>query len=75
MKIRHTTVADVLGRIGILLLSVAGCTAPTQVQWSDHLAVDEPTAPLLQGGLDVYSERFVAWDGNVLRVTRRAVNV
>jgi hypothetical protein len=66
--------ACALQGIGVLLLSVAGCTAPTQVQWSDHLVVDEPTAPP-QGGLDAYSERCVAWDGNVPRVTRRAVNV
>jgi hypothetical protein len=34
--------ARALRGIGVLLLCVAGCTAPTQVQWSNHL-------PLLSG--------------------------
>ncbi len=39
------------------------------------MSVIEPTAPPPQGELDVYSERFVAWQEDVPRVTHRPVNV
>lgn len=75
MQAGSVTMVTALWGIGILTLSVARCAAPTHVRWSDHMAVIEPTVPPPQGGLDVYSERFVAWDGDVPRVTRRPVNV
>jgi hypothetical protein len=60
--------------IGVFALLV-GCAEPVHVGWSDRLSVIEPTLPPPEGRLDVYSERFVAWDGDVPRVTRRAAKV
>ena len=57
------------------LALLAGCAEPVHVGWSDQLSVIEPALPPPEGRLDVYSERFVAWDGDVPRVTRRAVKV
>ncbi len=57
------------------LALLAGCAEPVHVGWSDQLSVIEPTPPPPEGRFDVYSERFVAWDGDVPRVNRRAVKV
>jgi hypothetical protein len=57
------------------LALLPGCAEPIPVRWSEQLAVIEPTAPPPQGSLEVYSERFLAWDGDVPRTTRRPVKV
>jgi len=63
------------GLVSTLAL-LAGCAEePGRIGWSDQLSVIEPTTPPPQGSLDVYSERFVVWDGDVPRPTRRAVQV
>ncbi len=77
MSHRHTTRIQRVASVGVAsaLALLAGCAAPVHVGWSDQLSVIEPTLPPPEGRLDVYSERFVAWDGDVPRPTRRAVKV
>lgn len=75
MKTGYATVVTALWGIGVLAGGVVGCAEPTHVRWSDQMAVIEPTSPPPQGELDVYSERLVAWQEDVPRVTRRPVNV
>jgi hypothetical protein len=58
---------------GLLLLS--GCTAPVHVAWNRKQSVIEPRVPPPQGELDVYSESYVFYDGNVPRIHRRPVEV
>ena len=78
MRYLQSMQAKVLVGFGVVggLALLAGCAVEsTHVRWSDQLAVIEPTPPPLQGSLEVYSERFVAWDGDVPRPTRRPVKV
>jgi hypothetical protein len=75
MKTGYFQGIKTLWGIGAIALLAAGCAEPAHVRWSDQLAVIEPTAPPPQGGLDVYSERFVVYDGDVPRITRRPVKV
>jgi hypothetical protein len=58
---------------GLLLLP--SCTAPVQVAWDQKQSVIEPQAPPPQGQLEVYSESYVFYDGNVPRIHRRPVEV
>ena len=58
---------------GLLLLP--SCTAPVPVTWNRQQAVIEPKVPPPQGELDVYSEKYVFYDGNVPRNHRRPVEV
>lgn len=58
---------------GLLLLS--SCTAPVHVAWNRKQSVIEPKVPPPQGELDVYSESYVFYDGNVPRIHRRPVEV
>jgi hypothetical protein len=51
------------------------CTAPVHVAWNRQQAVIEPKVPPPQGELDVYSEHYVFYDGNVPRNHRRPVEV
>ena len=57
------------------LALLASCADPVHVGWSDRLSVIEPTLPPPAGSLDVYSERFVVYDADVPRITRRPVKV
>ncbi len=77
MSYVQTTRIKMLASFGVVsaLALLAGCAEPVHVGWSDQLSVIEPALPPPEGRLDVYSERFVAWDGDVPRVTRRAVKV
>ena len=63
-----------------LLLVFAGCTEPLHVVWNDTQAIIEPVRrePQVsppQGALTVYSERYLLYDGDVPRITRRPVDV
>ncbi len=58
---------------GLLLLP--SCASPVHVAWNRQQAVIEPKVPPPQGELDVYSESYVFYDGNVPRIHRRPVEV
>jgi hypothetical protein len=63
-----------------LLLVFAGCTEPLHVAWNDTQAIIEPVRrePQVsppQGALTVYSERYLLYNGDVPRITRRPVDV
>jgi hypothetical protein len=75
MKTTYSRTIKTLWGVGAIALLAAGCAEPVRLRWSDQLAVIEPTPPPAQGSLEVYSERFVVYDGDVPRVTRRPVRV
>jgi hypothetical protein len=63
-----------------LLLVLTGCTEPLHVAWHDTQAIIEPVLMEPQvssprGALTVDSERYLLYDGDVPRITRRPVNV
>ena len=63
-----------------LLLVLAGCAEPLHVAWNDTQSIIEPVRrePQVsppQGALTVYNERYVLYNGDVPRITRRPVEV
>jgi len=63
-----------------LLLVLAGCTEPLHVAWNDTQSIIEPVRmePQVsppQGVLTVYNERYILYNGDVPRITRRPVAV
>ena len=73
----RTRIMGLLGAsiLGGLLLFLPSCTEPVHVAWNDTQAEIEPQVPPPQGRLEVYSERYVMYDGDVARNNRRPVEV
>lgn len=68
------------GAVSGLLLVLTGCTEPLPVVWYDTQAIIEPVrgkpqVSPLRGALTVYSERYLLYNGDVPRMTRRPVAV
>jgi hypothetical protein len=72
VRVRRVTYLSI-AFAGLLLLP--SCTAPVHVAWNRKQSVIEPKVPPPQGELEVYSERYVFYDGNVPRNHRRPVEV
>ncbi len=75
MKTRYARIVSSCLSLGVVALATSVFAAPLHLGWSNRAAVIEPTPPPPQGTLDVYSRRFVAWEEDVPRVSRSAVQV